>query len=62
LSKEKEIVVNKAKLTQEQIIEKTGAKKGYISIIQAGENDIQISTLYKITDPGRRKRLNNLIT
>jgi len=34
----------KAKLTQEQLAEKTGTKKSYISRIEAGKSDIQRST------------------
>ncbi len=48
----------KAKLTQEQLAEKTGTKKSYISRIEAGKSDIQISTFYRIIELGLRKRLN----
>jgi len=47
----------KAKLTQEQLAEKTGTKKSYISRIEAGKSDIQISTFYRIIELGLRKRL-----
>lgn len=47
----------KAKLTQEQLAEKTGTKKSYISRIEAGKSDIQISTFYRIIEIGLRKRL-----
>ncbi|MDZ7624736.1 MAG: helix-turn-helix transcriptional regulator [Ignavibacteriaceae bacterium] len=33
----------KANLTQEQLAEKTGTKKSYISRIEAGKSDIQLS-------------------
>lgn len=52
----------KAKLTQEQLAEKTGTKKSYISRIEAGKSDIQISTFYRIIEIGLRKRLNISIT
>ncbi|MEW6508507.1 MAG: helix-turn-helix transcriptional regulator [Bacteroidota bacterium] len=48
----------KAKLTQEQLAEKIGTKKSYISRIEAGKSDIQISTFYRIIELGLRKRLN----
>jgi ribosome-binding protein aMBF1 (putative translation factor) len=35
----------KAKLTQEQLAEKTGTKKSYISRIEAGKSDIQKHSL-----------------
>jgi HTH-type transcriptional regulator / antitoxin HipB len=48
----------KAKLTQEQLAEKTGTKKSYISRIEAGKSDIQISTFYRIIELGLKKKLN----
>jgi ribosome-binding protein aMBF1 (putative translation factor) len=48
----------KAKLTQEQLAEKIGTKKSYISRIEAGKSDIQISTFYRIIELGLKKRLN----
>ena len=35
-----------AKLTQEQLADKIGAKKSFISRIENGKSDIQLSTLY----------------
>ena len=52
----------KAKLTQEQLADKTGTKKSYISRIEAGKSDIQISTFYRIIELGLRKRLTISIT
>lgn len=52
----------KAKLTQEQLAEKTGTKKSYISRIEAGKSDIQISTFYRIIELGLRKKLTISIT
>lgn len=47
----------KAKLTQEQLAEKTGTKKTYISRIEAGKSDIQISTFYRLIEVGLSKRI-----
>jgi ribosome-binding protein aMBF1 (putative translation factor) len=41
-----------AKITQEQLAEKTGTKKSYISRIERGQSDIQISTYYKLIEVG----------
>ena len=38
----------KAGLTQEQLAEKIGTKKSYISRVENGHADIQVSTLLKI--------------
>ncbi|MEO8399497.1 MAG: helix-turn-helix transcriptional regulator [Ignavibacteriaceae bacterium] len=48
----------KAKLTQEQLAEKTGTKKSYISRIEAGKSDIQISTYNRIIELGLNKKVN----
>lgn len=47
-----------ANLTQEELAEKTGTKKSYISRIERGLCDIQISTYYKLIEFGLRKHLN----
>jgi ribosome-binding protein aMBF1 (putative translation factor) len=47
----------KANLTQEELAEKTGTKKTYISRIEAGKSDIQISTFYRLVEVGLRKRI-----
>lgn len=47
-----------ANLTQEELAEKTGTKKSYISRIERGLSDIQISTYYKLIEIGLGKRLN----
>jgi len=49
---------NEANLTQEQLAEKTGTKKSYISRIERGLSDIQISTYYKLIEIGIGKSLN----
>lgn len=46
-----------AHLTQEQLAEKTGTKKSYISRLENGKIDIQISTLFKIFEKGLGKRI-----
>lgn len=48
----------KANITQEQLAEKTGTKKSYISRIERGQSDIQISTYYKLIEIGLGKQLN----
>jgi HTH-type transcriptional regulator/antitoxin HipB len=47
-----------AHLTQEQLAEKTGTKKSYISRIERGLSDIQISTYHKLIEVGLGKNLN----
>jgi HTH-type transcriptional regulator / antitoxin HipB len=50
-----------ANLTQEQLAEKLGTKKSYISRIENGKCDIQLSTLYRIFEFGLGKKVNVLI-
>ncbi len=50
-----------ANLTQEQLAEKVGTKKSYISRIENGKCDIQLSTLYRIFENGLGKRISLLI-
>ena len=47
-----------AKLTQEQLAQKIGAKKSFISIIENGHSDIQLSTLYKLIEFGLGRKIN----
>lgn len=47
-----------AKLIQEELTKKTGTKKSYISRIERGLSDIQISTYHKLIDIGLGKHLN----
>lgn len=47
-----------SKLTQEQLAEKIGSKKSFISRIENGKVDIQLSTLYRIIELGIGKKLN----
>lgn len=50
-----------ANMTQEQLAEKVGTKKSYISRLENGKCDIQLSTLYRIFELGLGKRINLLI-
>jgi len=47
-----------ANLTQEELAERTGTKKSYISRIERGLSDIQISTYHKLIEIGLGKHLN----
>jgi len=46
-----------AKITQEELAEKTGTKKSYISRIENGKGNIQLSTLIRIFEIGLNKRI-----
>jgi HTH-type transcriptional regulator/antitoxin HipB len=46
-----------AKLTQEQLADKIGAKKSFISRIENGQSDIQLSTLYRLIEFGLGKKI-----
>jgi len=48
---------NKANLTQEALALKTGTKKSYISRVENGHADIQLSTLYKLIEQGLNRKL-----
>ena len=47
----------KAKLTQLDLAQKTGTKKSYISRIERGKSDIQVSTFHKLVEYGLGKNL-----
>ena len=47
-----------SKMTQEELAARTGTKKSYISRIERGLSDIQISTYYKLIEIGLGKKLN----
>ena len=47
-----------AQMTQEQLADKTGTKKSFISRIENGHSDIQLSTLYRLIEIGFGKTLN----
>ena len=48
-------------LTQDQLAAKCGTKKSYISRLENGKCDIQLSTLYRIFEDGLGKRISLLI-
>jgi HTH-type transcriptional regulator/antitoxin HipB len=47
-----------ANMTQEQLADKIGTKKSYISRLENGKCDIQLSTLYRIFEFGLGKKIN----
>lgn len=47
-----------AKITQKELAEKIGTKKSYISRIEKGKSDIQISTFQRLIETGLGKHLN----
>jgi DNA-binding XRE family transcriptional regulator len=49
-----------ANLTQQQLAEKVGTKKSYISRLENGKCDIQLSTLYRIFEDGLGKKISLL--
>ncbi len=51
-----------AKITQEQLAERIGAKKSFISRIENGRSDIQLSTLYRLLEIGLGKKLNLVVS
>jgi len=46
-----------AHITQEQLAEKIGTNKSYISRLENGKADIQVSTLYKIFETGLGRKI-----
>ena len=46
-----------AKLTQEQLADRIGAKKSFISRIENGHCDLQLSTLYRLLEFGLGKKV-----
>ena len=51
-----------AKMTQEELAIKTGTKKSFISRIENGHSDIQLSTLYRLIEIGLGKQINLTIS
>ena len=47
----------KSKMTQQELAEKSGTKKSYISRIESGKSEIQLSTLIRIIKLGLGKDL-----
>ncbi|MHB1179518.1 MAG: helix-turn-helix domain-containing protein [Daejeonella sp.] len=50
-----------AQMTQEQLAQKTGTKKSFISRIENGHSDIQLSTLYRIVEIGLGRKISLII-
>ncbi len=50
-----------ANLTQEELADKIGAKKSFISRIENGKTDIQLSTLYRLLEFGLGRRIEILL-
>ena len=46
-----------SKMTQEELAKKTGTKKSFISRIENGHSDIQLSTLYRLIEQGLGKKI-----
>ena len=51
-----------AHMTQEELARKTGTRKSFISRIENGHSDIQLSTLYRLVEIGFGKRVNLTIS
>lgn len=51
-----------AHMTQEELAYKTGTQKSFISRIENGHSDIQLSTLYRLVEIGFGKRVNLTIS
>ena len=47
----------KANITQEQLADRIGTKKSYISRLENGKADIQLSTLFKIFETGLGRKI-----
>lgn len=50
-----------AHMTQEQLAQKAKTKKTYISRVENGKIDIQVSTLFRIIEEGLGRRMNLII-
>ncbi len=51
----------KSNITQEELALKTGTKKSYISRVENGKSDIQLSTLFRLFEDGLGKSLNLVV-
>ncbi len=49
---------NEVNMTQDELAKRKGTKKSYISRIERGQSDIQISTYHKLIEIGLGKHLN----
>ncbi len=45
-------------MTQEELAKRTGTRKSFISRIENGHSDIQLSTLYRLIEQGLGKKIN----
>ncbi|MDN4164913.1 helix-turn-helix transcriptional regulator [Cytophagales bacterium LB-30] len=50
-----------ANMTQDELAEKTGTKKSFISRIENGHSDIQLSTLFKLLELGLGRKVSLII-
>ena len=46
-----------ANMTQEELADRTGTKKSYISKLESGKGNIQLSTLIRIFEQGLNRRI-----
>ena len=46
-----------SKMTQEELAKRTGTRKSFISRIENGHSDIQLSTLYRLIEQGLGKKI-----
>jgi transcriptional regulator with XRE-family HTH domain len=44
-------------MTQQELAEKTGTRKSFISRIENGHSDIQLSTLYRLIETGLGRKI-----
>ena len=51
----------KSRITQEELANKTGTKKSYISRVENGKSDIQLSTLFRLFEEGLGKSLDLVV-
>ena len=51
-----------ASMTQQELADKTGTKKSFISRIENGHSDIQLSTLYKLIEEGLGRKISLIIS
>ena len=51
-----------AHITQEQLADKIGTKKSYISRLENGKADIQLSTLFRIFETGLGRKISLIIS
>lgn len=52
----------KAHMTQEQLADRIGTKKSYISRLENGKADVQLSTLFKIFQTGLGRKVSLVIS